>query len=180
MGPDVRPSLSAKPLTPGRSTRGSLVRRRGVRPYPGTEPLSLAGHTGQDVTLVDTLLQRRPNPKAAKRFFRRVLKGRGEAPRRPFSDKLGSYRVAARTLLPGTPQDTRRYANNRVERSLQPTRQQERQMRRFKSRHQAQRFLSPHARVNNLFRYGRHLRGAANHLFFRASAFPAWRQSTCA
>jgi len=94
-------------------------------------------------------------PKAAKRFFRKVLKGQGEAPRRLLSDKLGSYRAAARELLPETPHDTSRYANNRVELSHQPTRQQERQMRRFKSRHQAQRFLSLHARVNNLCRYGR-------------------------
>ncbi|MDJ0873606.1 MAG: IS6 family transposase, partial [Gammaproteobacteria bacterium] len=62
----------------------------------------------------------------------------------------------------------------------QPTRQQERQMRRFKSRHQAQRFLSLHARVNNLFRYGRHLLRAANHRLFRVRAFTAWRQITCA
>ncbi len=141
---------------------------------------SLWRATGQDVTSVDTLLQRRPSAQAAKRFFRRVLKGRGEAPRRPSSDKLGSYRVAARELLPVTPHDTSRHANNRVERSLQPTRQQERQMRRFKSRHQAQRFLSPHARVNNLFRYGRHLLGATSHRLFRASAFTEWRQITCA
>ncbi len=140
---------------------------------------SLWRATGQDVTLVDTLLQHRPNAKAAERFFRKVLKGRGEAPRHPFFDKLGSYRVAARELLPGTPHDTSRHANNRVERSHQPTRQEERQMRRFKSRHQAQRSLSLHARVNNLFRYGRHLLGVANHRLFRASAFTAWRQITC-
>ena len=126
------------------------------------------------------LVQRRRDAKAAKRFFHKVLKGQGEAPRRLFTDKLGSYRVAARELLPGTPHDTSRHANNRVERSHQPTRQQERQMRRFKSRHQAQRFLSLHARVNNLFRYGRHLLGAANHRLFRASASAAWRQITCA
>ena len=41
--------------------------------------------------------------------------------------------------------------------SHQPTRQQERQMRRFKSPAQAQRFLAVHAAVHNLFRYGRHL-----------------------
>ena len=134
----------------------------------------------QDGSVLDILVQRRRDAKAAKRFFHKVLKGQGEAPRRLFTDKLGSYRVAARELLPGTPHDTSRHANNRVERSHQPTRQQERQMRRFNSRHQAQRFLSLHARVNNLFRYGRHLLGVANHRLFRASASAAWRQITCA
>ena len=133
----------------------------------------------QDGTVLDILVQRRRDAKAAKRFFRKVLRGQGEAPRRLFTDKLGSYRVAVRELLPETTHDTSRYVNNRMERSHQPTRQQERQMRRFKSRPQAQRFLSLHARVNNLFRYGRHLLRAANHRLFRARAFTAWRQVTC-
>ncbi len=134
----------------------------------------------QDGTVLDILVQRRRDAEAAKRFFRRILKGQDDAPRRLFSDKLGSYRLAARALLPETPHDTSRYANNRVELSHQPTRQQERQMRRVKSRHQAQRFLSLHARVNNPFRYGRHLVRSANHRLFRARAFTAWRQVTCA
>ena len=131
----------------------------------------------QDGNVLDILMQRR---RAAKRLFHKVLKGQGEAARRLFTHKLGSFRVAARELLPGTPHDTSRYANNRVEVSHQPKRQQERQMRRFKSRHQAQRFLSLNARVNNLFRYGPHLLGTGNHRLFRASAFTAWRQVTCA
>ena len=53
-------------------------------------------------------------------------------------------------------------------------------MRRFKSRHQAQRFLALHARVNNLFRYGRHLLRASSHRMFRARAFYLWQQVTCA
>ena len=134
----------------------------------------------QDGTVVDILVQCRRDAKAPTRFFHKVLKGLGEAPRRLFTDKLGSYRVAARELLAGTPHDTSRNVNNRAELSHQPTRQQERQMRRFKSRHQAQPFLSLQARVNNLFRYGRHLLRAANHRLFRASAFTAWRQVTCA
>ncbi len=60
----------------------------------------------QDGTVLDILVQRRRDAKAAKRFFRKVLKGQGEAPRGLFSDKLGSYCVAARERLPGTPHDT--------------------------------------------------------------------------
>ncbi|MCP4202286.1 MAG: IS6 family transposase [bacterium] len=76
--------------------------------------------------------------------------------------------------------DTSRYANNRAEVSHQPTRQQERQMRRFKSAGQAQRFLSVHGVIQNLFRVGRHLVSSANHRLLRDRSFHAWRQVTCA
>lgn len=134
----------------------------------------------QDGQVLDILLQRRRDGRAAKRFFRNALKGQGELPRVMFSDKLGSYRVAAREVLFRTRHDTSRYANNRAEVSHQPTRQRERQMRRFTSRHQAQRFLALHARVSNLFRYRRHLMRAATHRMFRARAFYVWAQATCA
>jgi putative transposase len=133
-----------------------------------------------DGTVLDILVRHLRDAKAAKRFSRKFLKEQGEAPRRLFSDGLGSYRVAARELLPGTPHDTSQYANNRVEPSRQATRGQERQMGRFKSGYQAQRLLSLHARANNLFRYGRHLLRAANHKLFLAGTSTAWHQVTCA
>ena len=76
-------------------------------------------------------MQRQRDARAAKRFFHKVLTGQGEAPRRLSTDKLGSYPVAAREFLPEMPHVNRRYANKRVEISHQPTREQERQMRRF-------------------------------------------------
>ena len=130
--------------------------------------------------MIDILVQRRRNAKAAKRLFAKALKGQGDAPNRLTTDKLSSYPPAIGDLLPETGHDTSQYANNRAELSHQPTRQRERQMRRFKSRHQAQRFLAVHARVNNLFRYGRHLRRAVNHRLSRGKAFGTWRQVTCA
>lgn len=96
------------------------------------------------------------------------------------TDTLRSYPPAVREVFLGTRHDTSQYANNRAEVSHQLARQRERQMRRFKSAHQAQRFLSVHARVNNLFRYGRHLLRARNNRLFRARAFGIWRQVTCA
>lgn len=59
--------------------------------------------------------------------------------------------------MPSMPHDTDQYANNRAEVSHEPTPQRERQMRRFRSARHAQRFLSVHALVQNLFRVGRHL-----------------------
>ena len=95
-------------------------------------------------------------------------------------DKLGSYRAARREIMPSVAHDTSRYANNRAEVSHQPTRQRERQMRGFKSRGQAQRFLTIHGVVQNLFRIGRHLLRAVNARMFRARAFATWTEVTCA
>jgi putative transposase len=133
----------------------------------------------QDGDVIDILVQQRRNARAAQRFFAKALKGQGEAPNRLTTDKLSGYPAAIREIMPEAVHDTSQYANNRVGLSHQPTRQRERQMRRFKSRHQAQRFLSLHARVNNLFRYGRHSMRAVNHRLFRARAFATWKQVTC-
>ena len=108
----------------------------------------------QDGDVVDVLLQHRRDGKAAKRFFKRLLRASGSEPGRIVTDKLRSYGVAHRELIPDAFHDTSQYANNRAELSHQPTRVRERGMRRFKSMHQAQRFLSTHATVYNLFQSG--------------------------
>ena len=94
------------------------------------------------------------------------------------TDKLGSYGVAHRELIPDTIHDTSQYANNRAEVSHQPTRARERGMRRFKSAHQAQRFLGVHAAVYNLFNLGRHLISARHYRLFRQRAFASWENAT--
>jgi len=134
----------------------------------------------QDGDVIDILVQSRRNRHAAKRFFRKLLKGQGSAPRSLITDKLGSYGAAHRAVMPSVVHDTRRYANNRAEVSHQPARQRERQMRRFKSAGQAQRFISVQGVVLNLFRVGRHLLRPANHRLLRARAFGVWSQVTCA
>ena len=96
----------------------------------------------QDEEVVDVCLEKRRDGVAAKRFFKRLLKNHQGEPRKIVTDKLSSYRVAHRELIPDTIHDTSQYANNRVELSHQPTRVRERGMRRFKSLRQAQRFLS--------------------------------------
>ena len=118
----------------------------------------------------------RRDGKAAKRFFKRLLRRHKGEPRTIVTDKLGSYRVARRELIPDTIYDTSQYANNRAELSHEPTRVRERGMRKFKSMHQAQRFLGAHAAVNNLFNLGRHLASAENYRYFRLRAFAAWEK----
>jgi putative transposase len=90
------------------------------------------------------------------------------------TDRLGSYRAAHRVAIPSVVHDTTRYANNRIEVSHQPTRLREAQMRGFKSVAQAQRFLSIHGTVRNLFIVGRHLLRACHHRLLRTRAFVAW------
>ena len=134
----------------------------------------------QDGDVLDILVQPRRDQRAAKRFFRKLLKGQGSEPRRLVTDKLRSYGAAHRTVMPSVLHDTSRYANNRAEVSHQPTRQRERQMRRFKSAAQAQRFLSVHGVILNLFRVGRHLLRPANHRMLRARSFVVWSEETYA
>jgi putative transposase len=134
----------------------------------------------QDGDVIDILVQPRRNRSAAECFFRKLLKGQRSEPRRLVTDKLRSYGAAHRTTMRSVIHVTERYANNRAEVSHQRTRQRERQMRKFKSAGQAQRFLSVHGVVQNLFRVGRHLVNSANHRMLRDRSFRAWRQETCA
>ncbi len=134
----------------------------------------------QDGDVIDIFLQPRRDRCAAERFLRRLLRGQGAEPRRLITDKLRSYSAAHRTVMPAVLHSTARYENNRAEVSHQPTRQRERQMRRFKSPAQAQRFLSVHGVVGNLFRVGRHLLRAVHYRTFRSRAFGAWQQVSCA
>ncbi len=128
----------------------------------------------QDGEIVDVFLRRRRDGKAAKRYFKRLLKTHRNEPRKIVTDKLRSYGVAHRELIPDTTHSTSQYAKNRAELSHQPTRVRERVMRRFKSRQQAQRFLTVHVAVYNLFNLGRHFVSAKNYRFFRSCAFASW------
>lgn len=51
--------------------------------------------------MLDVLVQSRRNTRAAKRFFRKLLKSLCYAPRVIVTDKLGSYGAAKREILPG-------------------------------------------------------------------------------
>lgn len=148
-----------------------FVRIRGVQHY-------LYRAVDQDGDVIDILVQKRRDTNAAVQFFRKLMRGQGVGPRRLVTDKLKSYPAANRRVMPGTIHITDRYANNRAEVSHQSTRLRERTMRRFKSEGQAQRFLSVHGVVQNLFRFGRHLLRARNYRMFRMRAFVRWQQAT--
>jgi putative transposase len=128
----------------------------------------------QDGEVVDVFLQAKRDGTAAKRFFRRLLRSHGDEPRKIVTDKLRSYGVAHRELMPDVIHDNSQYANNRAEQSNEATRVRERGMRKFKSVRQAQRFLGAHAAVSNLFNLGRHLVRAQHYRDLRVSAFEEW------
>ena len=128
----------------------------------------------QDGEVVDVFLQARRDGAAAKRFFKRLLRSNGGEPRKIVTDKLRSYGVAHRELIPEAIHSTELYENNRVEQSHEATRARERGMRKFKSIRQAQRFLDAHAAVHNLFNLGRHLVRAEHYRNLRMSAFTEW------
>ena len=131
----------------------------------------------QDGEVVDVYLQEKRGGAAAKRFFRHLIRNNGGEPRKIVTDKLRSYGVAHRELIPDTIHSTKQYENNLAEQSHEATRVRERGMRKFKSTRQAQQFLGAHAAVSNLFNLGRHLVRAEHYRNLRESAFAEWSRA---
>jgi putative transposase len=94
------------------------------------------------------------------------------------TDKLASYPAAKREVMPEVEHRRHKGLNNRAENSHQPTRRRERQMKRFKSPGQAQRFLSAHNQVNNLFHLRRDHITATQYRAARAQSFAIWAEVT--
>jgi putative transposase len=149
-----------------------FIRIQGVQHY-------LWRAVDQNGVVLDILVQERRDANAAKRFFRRLLQGLQYVPRVIVTDKLRSYGVAQRRLLPGVEHRQSRYLNNRAENSHRPTRRRERQMQRFKSPDQAQCFLSAHAFIYGPFHPRRHQMPAAIYRTIRSEAFNVWHHETC-
>jgi putative transposase len=132
----------------------------------------------QDGFVLDVLVQSRRDKKAAKRLLRKLLKRQGRPPRVMITDQLASYPAAKRELIPGVEHRRHKGLNNRAENSHQPTRRRERQMKRYKSARQAQRFLSAHDQINNLFHLRRDHLNATEYRAVRAQAFAVWAEIT--
>src|SRR5215831_9346323 len=72
----------------------------------------------QDDNVLHILVQSRRNKQAAKKFFRKLLKGLTYVPRVIMTDKLKSYGAAKREILPGVEHRQSRYLNNRCEKRI--------------------------------------------------------------
>ena len=132
----------------------------------------------QDGHTLDILVQRRRDRKAAKKFFRKLLKGLTYVPRVIITDQLASYGAAKREILPSVEHRQHRYLNNRAENSHQPTRQRERRMQRFKSPGHAQRFLSAYGPLASHFRPRRHRLSAPEYRQEMGHRGQVWREIT--
>ena len=161
--------------------------RRGDRWFLDEVTVSICGKRrylwraiDQDGDVLDILIQKRKNTRAARRFFFKLLKGQGQPSLDITTDKLGSYVAAKREVMASVAHCRDRYANNRAEVSHEHTRARERQIRGFRSDVHAQRFLSVHGQCHNLFRVGRHLLSARNYRMLRSRSFQTWSQVTYA
>jgi putative transposase len=165
------------------------LRRR--RPQPGDkwhldgvfltihgEPHYLWRAVDQDGNVLDMLVQRRRNKKAAKKLSRKLLKGLTDVPRVIITDKLTSYGAAKREILPNVEHRQHRHLNNRAENSHQPTHQRERRMQGFKSPGHAQRFLSAYGPIAQHFRPRRHRLSASAYRHAMAQRFQSWHEVT--
>ena len=132
----------------------------------------------QDGEVLDILVQPRRDKQAAKRFFRKLLKGLQYVPRVIITDKLRSYAAAKAEIMPEVLHRQDKRANNRAENSHQPTRERERRMRGFKSVGHAQRFLSSFGVIASFFRPGRHLLSAENYREIMNNRFAQWSEVT--
>src|SRR5947209_18975148 len=103
-------------------------------------------HEGE---ILDVLVQRRRDKRAALKLMRKLLRKQGFAPRLVVTDKLRSYGAGFRELHLTCRHDQGLRKNNRAENSHQVVRRRERKMQRFKSAASAQCFLSMHAAVHN-------------------------------
>ena len=125
--------------------------------------------------VLDVLVQKRRNKAAALKLFKRLLRNHGVHPETITTDKLSSYRAAAKMLgltdrhRPGGMRE-----NNRAENSHLVIRRRERKQQTFKSQGSAQRFLSTHGPIYNTFNLQPHLIRRSTLRRFRAEAHAAW------
>jgi putative transposase len=132
----------------------------------------------QPGNVLDILVQSRRHKRAAKKFFRKLLKGCQYVPGVLITDKLASYGAAKKEVLPSLEHRQHKCLNNRAENSHQATRQRERVMRRFKSAGQAQRFLAAQGPIGEHFCPGRHRLGAKRYRVVLQERFAVWNTIT--
>ncbi|MFZ4607013.1 MAG: IS6 family transposase [Caulobacter sp.] len=129
--------------------------------------------------VLDVLVQKRRNKDAALKLLRKLLRNQGVHPETITTDKLASYRAAARELGPTSrhrPGGMRE--NNRVENSHLVIRRRERKQQKFKSQGSAQKFLASHFAVYNTFNLQSHLISRPSLRILRARAEQAWEAAT--
>ena len=129
-------------------------------------------------TVLDVVIQSRRNTKAAIRLLRKLLRNQGIKPERIVTDRLGSYGAALKRLGLKHLQDVGGRKNNRAECSHVPIRRRERKAQKFRSVKNAQKLLSAHGQIYNLFNLRRHLISRNTLRKFRTQAQTEWNIAT--
>jgi transposase-like protein len=132
-----------------------------------------------DGEVLDLLVQRRRDARAAAKLMRRLLKKQGFAPDVLVTDKLRSYGAAKTRLRLSARHEEGLGKNDRAENS-HLVRRRERKMQRFKSPGSAQRFLAAHTVVQNTCNIQRHLVSRNTLRALRGEAFQNWQAATAA
>ncbi|MCP3770111.1 IS6 family transposase [Streptomyces sp. MAR25Y5] len=165
------------------------LRRRRPRPgdkwHPDEVLLKINGErkylwraVDADGTVLEILVQNRRDKTTDRRFFRTLLKKTCSVPRVVVTDRLRSYGVAHREVMPSVEHRSHKGLNNRAENSHQPARQRERAMKGFRSVGGAQRFLAAFSGISPHFRARRHLMTASDHRAEMTVRFAIWDQIT--
>jgi putative transposase len=131
----------------------------------------------QDGYVLDEIVQRRRDTKAAKRLLTRLMKKQGMAPKRIITDKLPSYGAARRQVMPAVEHRCYKGLNNRAENSHVPLRKRERMMQGFRWAGSLQRFASVFSAVRNLFVPPRSRRSALSTHLHRLHAMAEWKSA---
>lgn len=135
----------------------------------------------KECEVLDVLVQKRRNKAAALKLLRKLLKNQGFMPDEIVTDGLASYRAAMKVMdckdrhKPGRLRD-----NNQVENSHLPVRRRVRKMQRFKSRGQAQRFVSTHSAIYNTVAIQPHLISRNTMRHVRTAAMAEWLAASAA
>lgn len=148
-----------------------FIKITGVRQY-------LWRAVDQDGNALDILVQSRRNAKAARRFLAKLMKKQRRVPRVLVTDKLRSYNVSHRELMPSVEHRSHKGLNNRAENSHQPTRERERAMKGFRSPRASPRFLSAFSQISPYFRRRRHLMAVPDYRAEMTTRFSIWNQIT--
>ena len=128
---------------------------------------------------LETLVQKKKDKKAAKRFFKKVL-GRYEyVPGKIIvTDKLKSYPAALKELAPHKKHISNKSANMRAENSHRPLRKREKGLQRFKSHRHAQMFLTSYMKIRNYFCPRQNLISADLYRSIMVQRFDIWKEIT--
>jgi putative transposase len=172
-GPLITPRLRARRPTPhGRWHLDEMFVRIGGKQMYLWRAVDAEGE------VLDVLVQPKRDKRAALKLLRKLLRKQGVAPSAWVTEKYLAHGAALRELcLSRAAHVQGKRANNRAESSHVPVRRREWKGQGFKSPGWAQRFLSMHAAVCNIFTIARHLTTARPYRLFRAEAFALWREA---